>query len=113
MIFRRYNSGHITKLVIRLTSIHRIFFPWTEATIRSGSVRHHLSYRLRGSDYSFFNARGDSIDDWLRKNGRGCYVIDVVDMTEDVVINPQSCTIKIRFTDRNTAIMFKLQMGGI
>lgn len=113
MIFRRFNRGHVTKLVIRFFSIHRVFFPWTEATVRSGTIRHHLSYKLRGSDYMFYNARGDSIDDWLNRYGRGCYVIEVGDMYEDVVIHPQICTIKIRFTDRNTAIMFKLQMGGM
>ena len=113
MIFRRYNAGHVTKLIIRFLGLYQIFGKWTEATVRSGRVAHTMSYKLRGSEYTFYNARGESIDDWLRKNGRGCYVIDVYDIYQDVVINPRSCDIKIRFTDRNTAIMFKLQMGGI
>lgn len=112
MIFRRYAGHQITKTYLRLSGLHLIFRPWTEAVIRKGRIKWFLCPRIRGNEYSFYNANGEDLEKWLKANAKGCYALDVYPDPDHNFIEVQECSIRVRFTDPNTALMFKLQMGG-
>jgi hypothetical protein len=112
MIFRRYAGHQVTKTHMRLSGLHRIFKPWHEAVIRGGSIKTFLCPRIRNNECSFFNANGEDLERWLRKNAKGCFALDVHPDPKTNFIQEQKCDIRVRFTDRDSALMFKLQMGG-
>ncbi len=112
MIFRRYTDVHITKMHLRLFSLHKVFKPWTEAIVRGGTIKTFLCPRRRNNECSFFNANGEDLEEWLKDNAKGSYIFDVYPTKSYSFLKEDPCIIRVRFTDPNSALMFKLQMGG-
>ena len=112
MIFRRYSDNHLTKTHLKILGLHRVFKPWTEAVIRGGSVRHFLCPRIRNNEYDFMNANGENLEHWLRQHAKGSFILDAYPKAGQNLLAHQNCDIRVRFTDPDSALMFKLQMGG-
>jgi hypothetical protein len=112
VIFRRRASGYYTKLHLRLLDIPTLVVmkPWTTVTIHRCSVREWLCPRIRDLDWIVATEQGDNLERWFRENGKGSYSYSIENSWVGGTLVDKSATFS--FTDRSTALMFKLVFGG-
>lgn len=112
MIFRRRTEELYSKLHLHVSSLHRVAFPWTTATFYDCNIEKFLCPRLRNWNWNILTCNGDDFEQWLEEHGRGSYLISVYRTRKTGSHLFLKDHVKIAFTDKNTALMCKLQLGG-
>lgn len=72
-------------------------------------VKAWISYANRGNDWKV-SARGENFREWFEANGKGLFRYTVYPKGDGLfVFKPD---VECGFTDKSTALMFKLAFGG-
>jgi hypothetical protein len=114
VIIKDFTHNRVTKIHLSLRGILRAWRGrWYEATFRHGHIQTSLAFVEKAHDYRFYNQEGEDLEHWLAANARGCYILEaqLTSMQGPLKRHPNA-TIRVRFTDRDSALRFKLTMGG-
>ena len=86
---------------------------WIETVIRHGSMDTNAYFLIGSKEYRFFNQSGVDLETWLAENARGSYQLEArLTTMQGPMKKHHDATIFVRFTDRNSALKFKLTLGG-
>lgn len=111
MIFRHRKGRNYFKLHAPILSLPRYWFkPLAVANMGNCKVEEFLCPRIRDFDWHVFTKQGVNIERWFKKHGKGAMLISAIE-SDDIL--PTYHRVKLSFTDPNTAIFCKLQLGGI
>ena len=78
-----------------------------------GWVQTFLNPTTKNLDWHIFCQDGENLEHWIRRHAKGSVSLQAFphDLTTLLIVR-EPCQIKASFTDRDSAILFKLQLGG-
>jgi len=112
MIFRRQAHSSRSKLHLKVFSLHRTLLPWYSTDIHFCNIREFLCPKIRNTDWTITTSQGQDLERWFRENGKGNACFTVFKGEFDLSRMDFNNRTTVSFTDRNTALMFKLALGG-